>query len=64
MVYISHHYYEKYHKKNLQEDGTEVLQEEESMSTKPVPEETENPLVIINLTHHNQDKTQPYPRNH
>ena len=50
----------KYHQ--LQEDGTEVLPEEEATSTKPVPEWTENPLRIINLTHYNQDKTQPYPR--
>ena len=47
---------------NLQEDGTEVLPEEEATSTKPVPEGTEDPLRIINSTHYNQDNTQPYPR--
>ena len=49
---------------NLQEDGTEVLPEEEATSTKPVPEGTEDPLRIINSTHYNQDNTQPYPRNY
>ena len=48
---------------NLQEDGTEVLPEEEATSTKPVPEGTKDPLRIINSTHYNQDNTQPYPRN-
>ena len=47
---------------NLQEDGAEVLQEEEAMSTKPIPEGTEIPLCIINSTHYNQDNTQPHPR--
>ena len=48
---------------NLQEDGTEVLPEEEATSTKPVPEGTEDPLHIISSTHSHQDKAQPYPRN-
>ena len=48
---------------SLQEDGTEVLQEEEATSTKPVPEGTEDPLGIINSTHYNQDNTPPYPQN-
>ena len=47
---------------NLQEDETEVLQEEEATSTKLVPEGTEDPLRIINSTHYNQDNTPPYPR--
>ena len=49
---------------NLQEHGTEVLPEEEATSTKPVTEGTEDPLSIINSTHHNQGNTQPYPRNY
>ena len=47
---------------NLQEDGTEVLQEEEATSARPVPEGTKNPLRIINSTHYNQDITRSYPR--
>ena len=47
---------------NLQENGTEVLPEEEATPTKPVCEGTEDPLRIINSTHFNQDNTQPYPR--
>ena len=49
---------------NLQEDGTEILQEEEATSANPVPEGTENPLRIINSTHYNQDITRPYTRKH
>ena len=47
---------------NLQEDRTEVLQEEEATSTKPVPEGTEISLRILNSTHYNHDKTQPHPQ--
>ena len=49
---------------NFQEDGTEVLPEEETTSTKPVPEGTEDPLRIISSTHYHQDNAQPYPPKH
>ena len=40
---------------STQEDGTEVLsEEEEATSIKPVPKGTEGPLSIINSTHCNQ----------
>ena len=42
---------------NLEEDGTEVLHQEEATSNQPVPEGTENPLRRINSTHYNQDNT-------
>ena len=48
---------------SIQEDGTEVLPEEEAKSIKPVPEGTEDPLHIINSTYYNQDNIQPYPQN-
>ena len=64
-IKLNHHtnYYVSQSTINLQEDTTKVQPEEEATSTKPVSEGTENPLRIINLTHYNQDKTQPYPRN-
>ena len=46
---------------NFQEDGTDVLPEEEATSTKTVPEGTEDPLRIISSTHYHQDNAQPYP---
>ena len=42
---------------NLEEDGTEVLHQEEATSNQPVPEGTEIPLRRINSTHYNQDNT-------
>ena len=47
---------------NFQEDGTEVLQEEEATSTKLVSEGTEDLLRLISLTHYQQNNAQPYPR--
>ena len=38
---------------------TEVLQQEEATSIKPVPEGTEIPLRTINSTQHNQDTANP-----
>ena len=42
---------------NLEEDGTEVLHNEEATSNKPVPEGTEIPLRRTNSTHYHQDNT-------
>ena len=44
---------------NSSEDRTEVLQEEEAMSIKPVPGGIEIPLSIINPTQHSQDNANP-----
>ena len=43
---------------NLQEDGTEVLPEEEATSTKPAPEGTENPFTY-NQLHALQSRQSP-----